>query len=260
MFGKIKTFIKRHPAISVYLILCAVFGLMRVCGLPKVMMDLDVFVWIASLGVTFALGVLTTLKYKAQIDMFIKKHFGEWLKKKGFSIKINHLDYLFNDVELKRLASSIKNTGKFKLIGWEEDARARIANEFCKEDSGEMELTSTKLAAIIAYSLADGTSRVQNMEVICDSIMNLLLNPRTYTVIEMYDPDDNSEELELDIDPQKTVMGKKVELSDRNLILLRQEIISELMNFAVAPMNEHRMNLMAEQFQNAVNYRGAFKS
>lgn len=260
MFGKIKTFIKRHPVISVYLILCAVFAVMRVCGLPKVMVDLDVFVVIALMGVAFVSGGVAVIKYKKQIDMFIKKHFGKWLKKVGATIKINHLSYLFDEIELKRLASSIKNTGKLKLIGWENDARARIANEFCKVDSGEMELTSTKLAAIVAYSLADGTSRVQNMEIICDSIMDLLLNPRTYTVIEMYDPDDDCEELVLDIDPQKTVQGKKVELSDRNLILLRQEIISELMNYAVNPMNEHRMFMMAEQFQNAVNYRGAFKS
>lgn len=258
MFGKVKTFIKRHPAISLYIILCMIFAVMRMFGLPKVMVDLDVFLYVTMMCAAFVAGGVTSVKYKAQIDMFIKKHFGKWLKKIGITIKINHLDYLFDKVEFKRLAASIKNKGKLKLVAWEKQARTRIANDFCRVESGEMELHSTYLAAIIAYSMTDGTDRVQNMEVICDSILDLLLNPRTYTVVEKYGIDDD--ELEFDIDPENIVWGKKVELSDRNFILLRQEIISELMNFAVVPLNDHRMRMMAEQFQNAVNYRGAFKS
>lgn len=260
MFGKVKTFFKRHLAIFAYLILCVIFAVMRMFGLPKVMVDLDVFVYVAMMGIAFVAGGVISVKYKAQIDMFIKKYCGKWLKKIGITIKVNHLGYLFDKIELKRLTSSIKNTGKIKLVSWEKQARTRIANDFCRVESGEMEISSNYLAAIIAYSMTDGSDRVQNMEVICDSILDLLLNPRMYTVIEKYGIDDDDDELELDIDPENIVWGKKVELSDRNLVLLRQEIISELMNFAVVPLSEHRMHLMAEQFQNAVNYRGAFKS
>ena len=256
MFGKVKTFIKRHPAISVYLFLCTIFAVMRMFGLPKVMVDLDVFVSVAMLGTAFAAGVVVTFKYRLQINQFCNKHFEKWLKKFGIDTRINHLSYLLDEIELKRLVSSIKNSRKFKLVKWEKHVRARIADKFCNVSYGAMELPSTELAAMIAYSLVDGTSCVQNMEVICDCILDLLLNPRKFNVIKKY----GDEEFELDIDPNYTVWGKKVELSERNLILLRQDIISELLNFAVIPLNEHRMYLMAEQFENAVSYRGAFKS
>ena len=243
MMGKIKTLVKKHPALTALVAFAVVYPIMDLLGLPKIMIELGAIHCTITLGLAVYAGAWVAAKRpewfeKASTYLYqkfkLEKYFGE------LEVK-DELQKLFDAIEAKRRAASKSLADEEVSEDWVNNLYNQFSLMFERYEKDYIQIDSFELAGMVAYSMTTGLDTRKQLAVVYECIKDMLIKPFTCDIMREFE--DGYYEF-FGLDHVKPLESLKMELE--NDAQFKKEVIDYLAMYTADPKDNRRLDALIE--------------